>query len=170
MPKFPRMRRSKLEVPTGPVWEELPRRRALAPQSRLFRVNLTLNVSKCRYPKCHLCVDNCPMDAIDLSANPITFRKGCISCTFCERICPTGAIEWDLAANSELWEPRRRARAERDFGCKFPEFYERAKTELLANRSTLYRQLVDKLVFCNIGTPYGEPYNKRPRYVIRDRS
>ncbi len=56
---------------------------------------------KCAYPKCHLCMDHCIMDYIDLSASPRVFgsnRTECdmwLGCTFCEMICPTGAISCD---------------------------------------------------------------------------
>ena len=67
---------------------------------------------KCSYPKCHLCMDNCLMDYIDLSASPRVFgsnRTECdmwLGCTFCEMICPTGAISCD-------WE-----KFGKDFGVK----------------------------------------------------
>jgi flavodoxin/NAD-dependent dihydropyrimidine dehydrogenase PreA subunit len=58
---------------------------------------------KCVYPKCHLCVDHCLMDYIDLSTSPRVFgsnKTACdmwLGCTFCEMICPTGAIfcDWE---------------------------------------------------------------------------
>ncbi len=56
---------------------------------------------KCTYPKCHLCMDNCLMDYIDLTASPRVFgsnKTECdmwLGCTFCEMICPTGAISCD---------------------------------------------------------------------------
>jgi ferredoxin len=48
---------------------------------------------KCTYPKCHLCMYHCPMDGIDLTITPPVLAKPCISCEFCARICPTGAID-----------------------------------------------------------------------------
>jgi len=59
------------------------------------------NPEKCTYPKCHLCMDNCLMDYIDLSVSPRVFgsnKTECdmwLGCTFCEMICPTGAISCD---------------------------------------------------------------------------
>jgi len=56
---------------------------------------------KCVYPKCRLCEENCLMDYIDLSADPPKFGSegdGCdmwMGCTFCEMICPTGAVSCD---------------------------------------------------------------------------
>lgn len=51
---------------------------------------------RCRYPKCRLCMDNCPMDGIDLTIDPPILAKPCIYCTFCEAICPSGAITISL--------------------------------------------------------------------------
>lgn len=55
------------------------------PQNKVDKV-------KCKYPKCRLCMDNCPMDGIDLSVTPPVIAKPCIGCGFCELICPTGAM------------------------------------------------------------------------------
>lgn len=50
----------------------------------------------CRYPKCRLCMDNCPMYGIDLSLKKPVIAKPCIKhCVFCTLICPTGALEID---------------------------------------------------------------------------
>lgn len=48
---------------------------------------------KCHYPECRLCMDNCPMDGIDLSVEPPVLAKPCIDCTWCSQICPTGAMD-----------------------------------------------------------------------------
>ncbi len=52
--------------------------------------------SKCNYPKCRICVENCLMDYIDYSCEPRKFGnegdKCNTGCNFCEMICPTGAI------------------------------------------------------------------------------
>jgi len=59
------------------------------------------DAKKCTYPKCHLCMDHCLMDYIDLTASPRVFgsnKTECdmwLGCTFCEMICPTGAISCD---------------------------------------------------------------------------
>ena len=50
---------------------------------------------KCLYPKCRLCVDNCPVDGIDLSVDPPVIAKPCEYCEFCGRVCPTGAMDID---------------------------------------------------------------------------
>ncbi|MBN1103088.1 MAG: hypothetical protein JXL84_06720, partial [Deltaproteobacteria bacterium] len=62
---------------------------------------MTYDPEKCLYPKCRLCMDHCLMDYIDLSAEPRRFGSegtACdmwLGCTFCEMICPSGAITCD---------------------------------------------------------------------------
>jgi ferredoxin len=48
---------------------------------------------KCSYPGCRLCMDNCPMDGIDLTIDPPLIARPCIRCTYCAKICPTGALD-----------------------------------------------------------------------------
>lgn len=113
---------------------------------------------KCLYPKCRLCVDNCLMGYIDLSAEPRRFGSqgsACdmwMGCTFCEMICPTGAIDcnWDevLAENMKLGQL---------FGYN-P--LERAAQEAVA----LGR--LRKLVPEEIEGPLYKVYSKRPRFKI----
>jgi flavodoxin/ferredoxin len=54
-----------------------------------------LNREKCLYPRCTVCIDNCPTQSINFSVFPAIFRKNCDRCWFCEQICPRGAIEVD---------------------------------------------------------------------------
>ena len=133
------------------------------PLSRDFKIKMTVDTKECRYPKCRLCVDNCPVNAIDLSVSPVVFRKGCISCYFCEMLCPTGAIEADPASV----KAHQQGTIEMLLQRKYPEFFEKAKTELIDNRSTLYRMLVDRVEIGNMLTMYEEFLDKRPRYIIR---
>ena len=50
----------------------------------------------CRFPKCRLCMDNCPRYGIDLSVDPPVVADPCQKhCTFCTQLCPTGALEID---------------------------------------------------------------------------
>jgi ferredoxin/flavodoxin len=55
----------------------------------------TVNTEKCTYPACTLCVDICPVNAIDFSKTPVVFRKSCINCALCDKLCPEFAIEVD---------------------------------------------------------------------------
>ncbi len=123
---------------------------------------LTYDREKCLYPGCSLCMDNCLMGYIDLSKEPGRFGSGgneCdmwMGCTFCELICPTGAISCD-------WE---RLMAER-FGP--PELMgfdplEKAARELEASGH------LRRLAPGEIKVPYFRVYNRHPRFRInRDR-
>lgn len=65
---------------------------------------MSYDPEKCRYPQCKLCIENCPMGYIDFSKEVRRFgSKGTecdmwLGCTFCEMICPTGAISCDWEA------------------------------------------------------------------------
>jgi ferredoxin len=67
-----------------------------------FPKTVKFHQEKCLYPKCRLCMDYCPMDGIDLSVDPPIVAKPCLSCQFCEQICPTGAIDADLEKQKAL--------------------------------------------------------------------
>ena len=54
---------------------------------------LTFDRKKCLYPRCTLCMDNCPTYGIDLSVDPPVVAQPCIDCEFCARLCPTGALD-----------------------------------------------------------------------------
>jgi NAD-dependent dihydropyrimidine dehydrogenase PreA subunit len=54
---------------------------------------LEFHEEDCLYPDCRLCMDNCPMDGIDLTMDPPVIARPCIRCTYCARICPTGALD-----------------------------------------------------------------------------
>jgi flavodoxin/Fe-S-cluster-containing hydrogenase component 2 len=136
------------------------------PVSRGFEFRMTWNKEKCRYPHCRLCIDNCPVGAIDLSVSPVIFRQGCISCYFCEMLCPTCAIEYE----PKSVKAQRQSRVEGLQQRNYFEFFKRANTELIGNRTTLYRRVVKEIEVGNIEGMYGELYGKRPRYIIRGRN
>ena len=55
--------------------------------------------------ECNLCVENCPVDAIDFTVSPPVFKVDlCVPCWFCEQICPTGAIEVDWEALTRIYD------------------------------------------------------------------
>jgi Fe-S-cluster-containing hydrogenase component 2 len=58
---------------------------------------LKYDEDKCIFPECRLCMENCPIDGIDLTLDPPIIGKPCMSCRFCTQICPTGALI-DVAA------------------------------------------------------------------------
>ena len=59
---------------------------------RYIRRPLKFQKEKCTYPECWLCMDNCPMEGIDLTVEPPIIGKPCMTCSVCMQICPTGAI------------------------------------------------------------------------------
>ena len=69
-----------------------------------FSEMLRFHKEKCRYPKCRLCMENCPVLGIDLSMDPPVLAEPCLMCEFCARVCPTGALdidEWVAAVAAE---------------------------------------------------------------------
>ena len=60
---------------------------------RLMRTMKTINMEKCKYPECTICVDHCPMNSIDFSVTPPVFKWNCEGDDLCWIICPEGAIE-----------------------------------------------------------------------------
>lgn len=59
---------------------------------------LVRDPDKCLYPKCRICMDNCTMSYIDLESTPQKYGScqdacdDCHGCTYCELLCPVGAI------------------------------------------------------------------------------
>lgn len=53
-----------------------------------------INIEKCT--KCLLCQEECPVNAINIEADPPEIQnEGCLFCFYCEKLCPVGAIEAD---------------------------------------------------------------------------
>ena len=62
-------------------------------EDHTFTEMVKYNKGKCKYPRCQLCMDNCPMDGIDLTIQPPVIAKPCVCCDLCVKICPTGALD-----------------------------------------------------------------------------
>ena len=113
---------------------------------------------KCAYPKCRLCEENCIMGYIDLSAEPPKYGSegnACdmwMGCTFCEMICPTGAISCD-------WEAVLKETAGLGLFMGYNPLEEAAKKAIASGR-------LRKLVPDEIGGPYFKVYSRRPRFKI----
>jgi flavodoxin/ferredoxin len=110
-----------------------------------------LNIEKCNYPECMLCMDNCRLKVIDLSTSPPTFPEKCPPCFFCELICPAGAVEIDY----EPYSKEETMRAKQYF----------AETLRKKEAEGKFRRLVpeDKVGW---DTPFYKLYSKHPRWVI----
>lgn len=65
-----------------------------------------IDMSKCRYPECKLCVEYCTMDCIDFSQDPPVFTHACEGDDLCWVICPYGAIEITNLedTHAKMWE------------------------------------------------------------------
>jgi ferredoxin len=74
----------------------------LLEQIGLHSFDVTFNREKCLYPKCTICIDNCPTASIDMITNLPVGGKRCDRCWYCEQICPTGAIEIDWPAIAKV--------------------------------------------------------------------
>jgi NAD-dependent dihydropyrimidine dehydrogenase PreA subunit/flavodoxin len=76
-----------------------------------------INKAKCTYPACTVCIDNCPMNAFDVSKYPPEIRQRCKECSLCELMCPNDAIELNGAGAVYLPELKRIDMTK----CKYPE-------------------------------------------------
>ncbi|MDB9823277.1 hypothetical protein OAC89_06230 [Deltaproteobacteria bacterium] len=77
------------------------------------RTEHVINMEKCIYPECTLCLDVCPMDSIDFSVNPPVIHNNCEGDDTCWCVCPKDAIEIPNVAAIHLkqaWYLRRSGR------------------------------------------------------------
>ena len=124
------------------------------PATMQNRTKHKINMEKCTYPTCTLCVDHCPMDAIDFSVDPPVFKTSCEGDDLCWVICPEGAIE---ITNLESTHKRLVMRRE---GHHFVQLLDEAEAE------GRFRRLVplDEVGWDN--PLYKNP--NHPRYVIEE--
>jgi flavodoxin/ferredoxin len=119
---------------------------------------------KCLYPKCTRCRDHCLMGYIDLDADPPRHGSkgdGCdmwMGCTFCELICPTGAI-------SGPWEEIAAAMARGETPAVILGYNPLAKAAEGAAASGRLRPLVPPGEVGSKG-PYFKAFNNRPRFRV----
>jgi ferredoxin len=90
--------------PTGAIELEGEAAKRMQPVKRI-------DMSKCKYPECKVCVTHCTMDCIDFSQDPPVFTHACEGDDLCWTICPEGAIEitnMDVT-HAKMWEGFRKA-------------------------------------------------------------
>jgi NAD-dependent dihydropyrimidine dehydrogenase PreA subunit len=68
-------------------------------------IEFKVDQERCKYPKCTLCIDNCPQGSIDFSVSPPNFNITCQKCYHCEQICPNGAIGADYMPFKKAHDP-----------------------------------------------------------------
>ncbi|MGD1118838.1 MAG: flavodoxin domain-containing protein [Dehalococcoidales bacterium] len=107
-------------LPTGKTYEDLYpgrgsswqlKKEARPPSTPLSRMleqtsgrsfDVTFHREKCLYPRCTICIDNCPTSSIDMGAERPVGGKRCDRCWYCEQLCPRGAIEIDWPAIAKV--------------------------------------------------------------------
>jgi ferredoxin/flavodoxin len=57
------------------------------------KIKIEINPKKCTYPKCTICSDECPQNAIDLTKSPPVIHNRCEAEGLCWGVCPQNAIE-----------------------------------------------------------------------------
>jgi NAD-dependent dihydropyrimidine dehydrogenase PreA subunit/flavodoxin len=78
--------------------------KAASPALEKNRPMRKINKARCAYPTCKVCIDNCPMNAFDISKSPPEVRQNCKECSLCELMCPNDAIELNGAGTVYLPE------------------------------------------------------------------
>jgi ferredoxin len=117
------------------------------------RRSLKFHAEKCRYPQCRLCMDNCPVDGIDLSLKLPVIGEPCQRhCAFCTMICPSCALEMDDFVE---------AQAQNYLDIQREQLPYLAKAEAEGR----FRRLVpvEKIGF---DTPFYKVHNKHPQWII----
>jgi flavodoxin/ferredoxin len=65
-------------------------------REELSRLLPPLQIDPERCTKCGLCQENCPVQGIDIEADPPRIQDPCVFCTYCITVCPVCAIGGDI--------------------------------------------------------------------------
>ena len=82
-------------------------------EDALRKIMPKLNLDKERCTQCHTCEKNCPVQGIDIEADPPQLQEPCIFCFRCVTICPAAAIQADWMPIVEL-APKNYARYKKE--------------------------------------------------------
>jgi flavodoxin/ferredoxin len=129
-----------------PVAEEWVQAAAGLTPEFLRQVTPPLHIDPEKCTLCHECESNCPVQGIDVEADPPRIQTSCIYCWNCVKTCPTVAIEadWDaLVANAP--ETYARYRRELDKAAARGEFRWLIDPDTLDFDDPLYKQRQRKL-------------------------
>jgi ferredoxin len=55
-----------------------------------------------RFTSCSICVDECPVGAIQIAMSVVLDERRCIACGLCVHLCPVGAFRGDTGANNVI--------------------------------------------------------------------
>lgn len=109
--------------------------------------------SKCLYPKCTICMDNCTMGYIDLAQNRFGNRgfkcDDCHECSYCFMLCPSGAIYTDPPMEEHVAQSKGKRKV------MFEQMLDRDEA------SGKFRRLIP-VEQVGIDTPYVLAHPKRP--------
>jgi flavodoxin/NAD-dependent dihydropyrimidine dehydrogenase PreA subunit len=96
-------------LPTGEAYDAIywPADLMGTEEARVFETwlasaRLTIDMAKCKFPKCRVCVSICPVHAI---SPPDISRRCAIPCFMCALRCPHGAIGFDWETGQTLHDP-----------------------------------------------------------------
>jgi NAD-dependent dihydropyrimidine dehydrogenase PreA subunit len=82
----------KKQLPKGKEYEKIYGGETYREHPRWLHHDYNVTIDEKNCTGCGLCVENCPMDNIDLNASPPVLGS-CIYCTTCEAVCPSGAVD-----------------------------------------------------------------------------
>ena len=68
------------------------REMGVPPDTVVRAMKVEYHPEKCLFPKCRVCMINCPMDGIDITVKPPIVARPCMRCMECIKNCPSGAM------------------------------------------------------------------------------
>jgi Fe-S-cluster-containing hydrogenase component 2 len=88
--------RTEIQISSGCIQCKYPEcQRACSYDAIIYKSATTkhvIDMTKCTYPECTLCIDECLMDSIYEKDGKLVLHNNCEGCDVCYCICPTGAV------------------------------------------------------------------------------